>query len=330
VKAQKAVMELEVRASSSVVDAAERAHIPRRSAGIRIRWRRASPVAIALTIWASSSVCAGAPSENTCSSAVSAAQQLKGAGDFAAARVRLAACVSAGCPRELQECARQLAAIDQDTPTIVVEARDEANDYVTEARATMDGAPLVDRLDGKEILVNPGEHRLTLDAPGFRKAETAFVARESEKRRRVVVFLIAANTAVSTARIVAPAAQPPRARTDRATLSTGRKVGLALGGAGLGGLAVGAVFSIVSKLSYDHALSSECGGDPNRCSANGIADGRRAHDEAGIATVGFVTAAVLLTAGVALYLTSPERGVAVAIAPAVDARAAGLTMMGKW
>src|SRR5262249_33128975 len=152
-----------------------------------------------------------------------------------------------------------------------------------------------------------GEHRLTLEAPGFRTAESSFVAREQQKRLRVVFLLITKHESSgrALAPAPAPAVKPPSGR-DEPPLNAGRKIGLALGGAGLGGLAVGTVFSLLSKAKYDHALASECGGDPNRCSADGIADGRAAHNGAAIATLGFAAGVVLLGAGATLYFASPE------------------------
>jgi hypothetical protein len=291
-----------------------------------IRHLLAAP--IALMLWGTTSVCAGAPPENACGADTSAAERLRSAGDLSGARARLTACLSAGCPSELQQCARRLAEIDAQMPTIVVEARDEANDYVTDARVTMDGAPWLERLEGKEIAVNPGEHRLTLDAPGFRRADITFEASEQQKRLRVVVSLISARGSAPASPLASPSAVPSRGPAER-SLGTGRKVGLALGAVSLGGLAVGTIFSILSKSTYDHALGSECGGDSNRCSPDGIADGRTAHHQAAVATVGFATAAVFLAAGAAVYFTSSEHG-SVAVTPAVGASTQGLTMVGKW
>jgi hypothetical protein len=191
----------------------------------------------------------------------------------------------------------------------------------------LDGAPWLQRLEGKEVAVNPGEHRLTLEGPGFRKTESTLLAREGQKKLRVI-FLV--STRDPATRSASAAAAPTVARgRDDGSLSAGRKIGLALGGAGLGGLAVGAIFGVLSKAMYDHALTSGCGGDSNRCSADGIADGKTAHTEAAIATLGFAAGGVLLAAGAALYFTSPEHG-SVAIAPAVQANGGGLTMVGKW
>jgi hypothetical protein len=214
-------------------------------------------------------------------------------------------------------------------PSIVVQALDEASNDVSDVSATMDGAPLLERLDGTEILINPGEHHLALEAAGFRRAEATFVARERQKGLRVVVFLGSARNPALTQSMVSSAARPPGRHDESPTLSKGRRVGLALGYAGVGSLAVGTILSILSKTTYDHAFSSECGGDPNRCSAQGIADGRKAHREATIATFGFVTAGVLLAAGAALYFASPKED-GVAVVPAVEKSGGGLAVVGKW
>lgn len=277
-----------------------------------------------------SNVRAEASPQSSCGAAMSAAQQLRSDGNLAGARARLTACLSSNCPNQVQECARQLAAIDAEMPSIVVEARDEASNYVTDARAAMDGAPLLERLDGKEIFVNPGEHRLTLDAPGFRRTETTFVARSREKRFRVILFLSSApSPPAPKPSTVARAASSASAREESLPLSSGRKVGLAFGYAGIAGLAVGTIWSILSKATYDTALQVECGGDPNHCSSQGIADGRTAHRQAAISTIGFVTGGLLLGTGAVVYFASPKHD-GVAVAPAFNNGGGGMTVMGKW
>jgi len=298
-----------------------------RHGGVRCpakRWMAAPMVIVAL---AASNVRAEAPPENACGSAVSAAQQLRSEGNLTAARARVSACLSSNCPSQVQECARQLAAIDAEIPSIIVEARDEASNYVTDARATMDGAPLLERLDGKEILVNPGEHRVTVDSPGFGRGETTFVARTREKRFRVVLFLSSATASRPSA--VTAAASSPGEREDSPPMSSGRKVGLTIGYVGIAGLAVGTIWGILSKATYDSALQTECGGDPNRCSSEGIAEGRTAHRQATVATIGFVTGGLLLATGAVIYFTSPKHD-GVAVAPALDNNGGGMTVMGKW
>jgi hypothetical protein len=273
---------------------------------------------------------AATPTEKECVAAAKDAEQLRSAGDLFAARGRLEACAAAECSRQVREqCARDLTAVDAVMPAVVVEAKDPASNNVTEVRARIDGATVGGRLDGAAIPVNPGEHRLVLEGPGFRRTETTFVAHEGQKRLRVVVYLdvepgLALGPSAASAATGASARDegPPLLATRR------QKVALALGVAGVGGIAVGSIWSIMSKMTYDHAVSSECGGDVNRCSAQGIADGQTAHRQAAVATVAFVAAGALIGAGAAVYFTGP-RHTSVAIAPAVDG-SGGVAVAGKW
>ena len=215
-------------------------------------------------------------------------------------------------------------------PAVVLEAKDAASSNMSAVRVTMDGVPVLDQLDGTAILVNPGEHRLAFDAAGFRRTEATFVAREGQKNLRVVVFLDSGRSSAPDQLIVSPAASAPGRHEEPTSFAwtPQETVGLALGCAGIGGVAVGTIWSIMSKVTYDHALASECGGDPNRCSSQGIADGRTAHHQASVATVGFVAAGALFAAGAALYFTSPKQA-GVAVAPTLDG-SGGLTVGGKW
>jgi tetrahydromethanopterin S-methyltransferase subunit F len=210
---------------------------------------------------------------------------------------------------------------------------------VSAVRVTMDGQALVDRLDGTPISVDPGEHHFVFDALGFRRMETSVVAQAGNKRTRIVVYLNAfspPNAApapdVGEASAVAPASNPRAAEpSEQALTSRGRnkKIALGLGAAAVAGLAVGSIWAIRSRSTYDHAITSECDGDPGRCSPQGIADGHNAHDQAAVATVGFVAAGVLLSAAAVVYFTVP-RPTQLALAPSVADHSGGLAVVGQW
>lgn len=289
-----------------------------------------APVGRVLAALAATSVLAAAPvaraagpTDGECGAAGKAAEQLRSTGDFFAARARLSSCLSTACSSQVrEECGRKLTSIESAMPGVLLEAKDEASNSITAVRVTMDGSPLVDRLDGSVILVNPGEHRLAFEAAGFRRTEATFVAREPQKALRVVVFLDSARNPAAS-RLVGSSGEPTRSSGHR------QSVGLGLGIAGLAAVGVGTAWAIISKRTYDHALSSECGGDPNRCSTQGISDGKAAHRQATVATITFVAAGALVAAGAALYFTG-SREAGVAVAPAVDDRNAGLALVGKW
>lgn len=233
--------------------------------------------------------------------------------------------------------------IDTSTPTVVPEAKDEASNNVLAVRVTIDGKPALNRLDGTAVPVSPGEHRATFEAAGYRTAEARFVAREGQKRLRVVVFLVAAgipaaagapgagSPVATDAMSLAVAPAVPAPGTGQASLFAGRrqKVALALACVGGGAAAVGTIFAIMSKVKYDNALSSNCGGDPNRCSSQGIAEGRAAHRQATVATVGFVAAGALLAAGAVLYFTGSGSS-GLALSPTGGGEGLAVMGMGRW
>lgn len=274
---------------------------------------------------------AAGSADKECAAASRAAADLRSAGDLTGARGHLAACASSDCSRALRdECARQLAAVEAVTPAVTLEAKDETSNSVREVGVFLDGARVLERLDGSPLPVNPGEHRLAFEAAGFRRAESAFVAREGQKKLRVVVYLDRAGSSAAPP-LVSDAAGPATARAGSSMFGTPRKkVALALVGVGVAGAAVGTVFALSAKSTYDHALGTECGGDANRCSQQGIDDGKTAHRRATIATVGFVAAGALLAAGAALFFTgTEERDLALTVDPGVDG-AKGLALVGKW
>src|SRR5208337_3208818 len=112
------------------------------------------------------------------------------------------------------------------------------------------------------------------------------VVREGERGRRVRVVLKAEVQPTAPSQTTASASlfDPP----------TRRMVGLVTGATGAVGVVLGAVFTVVAKLTYDHALQSECGGNWHTCSLQGTLDGQTAFSQATLATVAFVAGGALL------------------------------------
>jgi hypothetical protein len=191
---------------------------------------------------------------------------------------------------------------------------------------TIDGRPFVERLDGTAVAVDPGEHQFMFEAAGLAPERRTFVLHEGDKDRHERVVLGAEGSAATgeTKDAAAPEAPPAAAG------GSGQRIaGLVLAGAGAAGVIVGSVFGVLTKTTYDHALSAECNGNPNACSASGISDGSTAHMQAVVSTVGFVAGAALLAGGAYLYFTAPrDRGLAVgaSMAPA----GAGLEARYEW
>jgi hypothetical protein len=272
------------------------------------------------------------PTKAECIAASETGQDLEHAGKLREARSKLALCVAAACPGVLREdCAQKLGGVTTRIPSVVFAAKDGAGNDLTEVRVAVDGAPLVDRLDGTAVELDPGEHRFTFESGGLPVVTRSFVVREGEKGRHELVVLKAPGKAPVSRETAGEApvehADAPSSPPD----STGdgqRTIGLVLGGAGLVGVGAGVVLGLLTKSTYDHAIQTECSGSPNGCSAQGAQDGSTAHSQATMSTVAFVAGGLALGAGAVLYVTAPKRGVSVGAN--VGPGAAQLQVGGSW
>jgi hypothetical protein len=75
----------------------------------------------------------------------------------------------------------------------------------------MDGKPLLERLEGTAVLVDPGEHRFVFDAEGLQPVEKTVVVRVAEKDRLVTVVLAPRPAASAQASPPAAVGAPPPA-----------------------------------------------------------------------------------------------------------------------
>lgn len=284
---------------------------------------------LVLCVLLSSSPALGAPpTKEACVTANEAAQDLRQAGKLREAREKLLLCVSDACPGPVREdCAQRLNDVNAAMPTIVFEVKDARGNDVVAARVAIDGKPLVDRVTGGAVSIDPGQHQFTFeDADGAGRAEQTVVVREGDHDRHVRVVL--APTGIPPAKPAPPAEAPAPSDTGMPG-STQRTIGIAVGAAGVVGLVLGGVFGVLAKSTYDHAFHVECRGNPNTCSTQGAQDGQTAHDQATVSTVGLVAGGVLLAGGAILYFTAPRVG-PIEVAPAVGSNAAGVTLGGPW
>jgi hypothetical protein len=295
-------------------------------------------VAGGLLVLASSA--AADPTKDDCIAANESAQDLRQAGKLQEARQKLTLCLAASCPRLLREdCAQRVSELDAAMPTVIFEAKDAGGNDVGAVHVTMDGHLFAIRLDGTAIPADPGEHRFEFEADGLSKTEKTLVLREGEKGRheRVVFDNLHTEAAPPASTRVSETSPHPRVSTEGASSrgSVQRAAGIAVGGAGVVGLVVGSVLGLMSKSTYDHALSSECGAaagfsaEPKTCTQAGYKDVQSAHGQATASTVGFIAGAALLGGGACLYFAAPK-GDDVTVGPTIGAGSVGLTVHARW
>jgi hypothetical protein len=201
-----------------------------------------------------------------------------------AARASYQACSDAACPYEVKkECVRRAEGLDAEIPTILFEAQGADGAPLHAVRVSVDGAPLATELGGDALEVDPGDHVFRFEAPGVPVLERAITVHQAEKlRHELVVF--------------APG-EPGRGRGRGTTTAA-----LVVGGAGVAGLAVGALFGVRASTLWSRA-QSECGAG---CSPGDAAYQTRseAQTAATISTALFVVGSAALAGGVILYFVS--------------------------
>jgi hypothetical protein len=171
---------------------------------------------------------ARADGTDACLAAYEKSQQLKQEGKLAASREQLVQCVQPTCPTLVKkDCSQWLAELDASTPTIIVNARDGEGKDVLNVRVLVDGAVLLDKLDGKPHAIDPGVHQFRYEREGAEPIEESIVIQEHEKNR------------VITAKI-APSAQPGVAAPASSVVVTPRSpvAGITLLGVGVAGAAI--------------------------------------------------------------------------------------------
>jgi hypothetical protein len=269
---------------------------------------------------ASSATAAPTMSKQECAAANEGAQDLRRAGRLREARTQLALCTATSCPGPIREdCAQRLKEVEAALPTVIFEAKNAGGHDLSAVRVTMDGEPLLDKLEGTPVVLDPGEHRFVFQSEGLRNAEETVVLREGERDRRVRIVLQSPTRPSQESAATAPAEEN----------HTQGALGISLGAAGIAGLIVGTIFGFVAKSTYDDAVQNQCGGDPTRCSAQGAQDGRTAHSQATVSTAAFIGGGALLAGGALLFFTAPKSG-DVSVSPAAASGGAGLALHGRW
>jgi len=179
----------------------------------------------------------GAPASevDACANAAEESQPLRTAGKLTRAREKILVCARPVCPAAIRsDCAKWLAEVDAVMPTIVLRVVDPAGKDLTQVRVSVDGAVLTDKLDGRPISIDPGEHTFTFESAGHKPLTEKLLIRQGEKVRLVSAsFAPVSDKPAGNARTTDGATEPRREWGGIPTISW------VLGGVGLVGVGVG-------------------------------------------------------------------------------------------
>jgi len=293
-----------------------------------------SALAVGFVLAQSERADAANPTTAECLSAADSSLQLRGEHKLRAARAQVLICASPSCPAAIQTvCLGRVDQINAALPTVVFEPKDPSGNDLPNVRASMDGQPLSDRLDGSALTVDPGEHKFAFVAPDNTAVEKTIIIHEGEKERRErVVFGSQAGPPTAAVTTAPPLAVSPLEAGPPQDPGAGRRtLGLVIGGVGVAGIAVGSVFGLLASSSASSSKNARC---PNCTPAQytqATSDYNSASDQATISTVAFVAGGAALAAGAILFFTAPKAtttGIRWQLAPTAFRAGAGLTLGG--
>src|SRR5580692_7308798 len=108
---------------------------------------------------------AWADEKQVCSDAYQQAQKLREAHKLVTAREQMKVCARAECPGFIaKDCADWLKDVELRIPSVVLTGKNAAGADVTDMKVSIDGAPLVSKLDGLAVDVDPGAHTFAFEA----------------------------------------------------------------------------------------------------------------------------------------------------------------------
>jgi hypothetical protein len=123
-----------------------------------------------------------------CAAAAEEAERLRAASQLRAARERLLVCAHDTCPRVVRNaCTVAFEEVERVLPTIVVRAQDSRGHDVVGVRVLVDDTPLLPRLSGTAVAIDPGPHRLRYEANGGDRYEETVLIAVGERERLVTV-----------------------------------------------------------------------------------------------------------------------------------------------
>ncbi|MCU0655741.1 MAG: hypothetical protein MUF64_10790 [Polyangiaceae bacterium] len=197
----------------------------------------------------------------SCLDAYERGQEARQAGKLREARGKFAVCAQVSCPGLfVSDCARWGEEVQQVIPTVIFSGVGAAGEETSAIKVYMDGVALAEKVDGRAVEVDPGEHSFVFEHEGVTQKKV-LVVRQGERDRLVPI---------SFARASAPRSTPAAEQASGPGSSRGPTAFLVGGIAGLGlGLGMGAwALSLKGKMeSGCDAASRFCKDEASRDAA---------------------------------------------------------------
>jgi len=123
-----------------------------------------------------------------CLGASEKGQRARSAGKLREAREQFLLCSSDGCPAMVRrDCAQWQSEVIATLPSIVLGAKDRGGRDLFDVSVSVDGEPLVKKLDGKSLPIDPGPHTFKFEMAGAPPVVERALVKEGEKTRVIAV-----------------------------------------------------------------------------------------------------------------------------------------------
>lgn len=135
-----------------------------------------------------------------CLGASEKGQRSRSAGKLREAREQFLLCSSDGCPAMVRrDCAQWQSEVIATLPSIVLGAKDRGGRDLFDVSVSVDGEPLVKKLDGKSLPIDPGPHTFKFEMAGAPPVVERALVKEGEKTRVIAVTFAIGAPATSDA-----------------------------------------------------------------------------------------------------------------------------------
>ncbi len=250
---------------------------------------------------------AQAASKTECMAAHEKSQELRRAGSLRKAREQLVVCMRDSCPNLVRkDCTQWLPALDESMPTVVIDAVGPDGHAATQVKVSVDGELLAEKLDGRAVPVDPGEHTFQFELSGATARQQVVVIREGGKNQKVSAdFSLHKAPPVEPAHSAAPPAPAPTPTATATTEPTASRpvpaLVYVLGGLGVATLGAGVFFELHGSSQHNDLDTRGC--KPN-CPQSEVDSAKR---NLIIGQVLLGVSAVSLGTAVVLYFTRAKR-----------------------
>ena len=208
--------------------------------------RRVMFAALAATTTLLASAPSYADDREQCANAADQAQQSRDEGKYRRAREQLLVCARDVCPGPIKrDCLDWLNQLETVAPTVVFAAKDGTRD-IADVKVSVDGVLVTEKLEGRPVQMDLGQHTFKFEYQGQTKEETVVIGAGQKGRNIAVVF------GGTPAPVVPVTPGTEKAREPSLVPA------LIVGGIGVVGVTMFAIFGLSGKSDVDAIKDSNC------------------------------------------------------------------------